>query len=414
MESPQTPTMEYSTVSLFARDDLLGSLYQPAKSSQHASVSDGWGEGVLSSTKSEPPSPTSDYQGSSPFGSEWLDTRVDLLDYLAGPELEGLQHDDEFVVVSNDKLVLTDPTAHAVQVLKSIAEDQNALLEQEAKDSITVSSSAQQACRITAASPSEQLESSVEILQSDLLDLFPETLDENVVDPSSILTPMSPEDIDDILSSGPCSPDNTMDSSVESSFSDVGLSLGSLDSSNEVTDMHTVDLGEDLVQLLEQVQVPASPPVVISINAQSPQYFPETTQSPIYSPQYSPSINQSPVYSPEYSPPSSPEPSLSYRSKPYERPRKPGSKKGLPREVIQQERKMRKKQQNKDAATRYRQKKKEEQSLINDECDVLEARNSVLHDKVDSMTKEINYLKDLLAEVYAAKGLKLKLPISAS
>merc|ERR1719435_385755 len=110
-----------------------------------------------------------------------------------------------------------------------------------------------------------------------------------------------------------------MDSSVESSFSDVGLSLGSLDSSNEVTDMHTVDL----VQLLEQVQVPASPPVVISINAQSPQYFPETTQSP--------------VYSPEYSPPSSPEPSLSYRSKPYERPRKPGSKKGLPREVIQQE-----------------------------------------------------------------------------
>jgi len=97
------------------------------------------------------------------------------------------------------------------------------------------------------------------------------------------------------------------------------------------------------------------------------------------------------------------------RPRPYERPRKPG-KPGLSKDVIQQERKMRKKQQNKDAATRYRQKKKAEANGVGDECGELEARNNELHESVDTMTKEIQYLKDLLAEVYEAKGMKLTFP----
>merc|ERR1711884_263909 len=128
-----------------------------------------------------------------------------------------------------------------------------------------------------------------------------------------------------------------------------------------------------------------------------------TSSAPSASPAYS-------YYSDDPSdPPYSPTQELRtpvFRSKPYERPRKPGSSKGLPKEVIQQERKMRKKQQNKDAATRYRQKKKVEQSIVDRECEELEAKNVKLHDKVDSMTKEIQYLKDLLREVYKAKGLK--------
>lgn len=69
------------------------------------------------------------------------------------------------------------------------------------------------------------------------------------------------------------------------------------------------------------------------------------------------------------------------------------------------DRKQRKKQQNKDAALRYRMKKKEENSSITAECDELEEKNRQLKEKVDTMTREINYLKSLMAEVYKAKGL---------
>lgn len=67
------------------------------------------------------------------------------------------------------------------------------------------------------------------------------------------------------------------------------------------------------------------------------------------------------------------------------------------------DRKQRKKQQNKDAALRYRMKKKEESSSISTECEQLEERNRQLKDKVDTMTREIDYLKSLMAEVYKAK-----------
>ena len=67
------------------------------------------------------------------------------------------------------------------------------------------------------------------------------------------------------------------------------------------------------------------------------------------------------------------------------------------------DRKQRKKQQNKDAALRYRYKKRSEQDILNSEADELESKNKVLREKVDSMTREIQYLKDLMAEVHKAK-----------
>jgi len=307
---------------------------------------------------------------------------VDLLDYLAGPELEGLQHEEPVFVCSEP---VEDPTARAVQVLKSIAEDQSALLESSSTSNLPTISQA--------ASPA----AIVETTNTDFLDLFPEVLDESVVDsaldPDSILAPMSPEDIDNILSSGPCSPESVPVSYSPICVEDSGFasSLSSvLDESTEVqvpcetASIEGVGIGADILQLLHQVQAnqPVSPPPQV----------PEAHQ---------PLASYTPVSSPE------PMPVTSYRSKPYERPRKPGTNKGLPKEVIQLERKLRKKQQNKDAATRYRQKKKLEKTEINGECEILESRNAVLHEKVDSMTKEIRYLKDLLAEVFAAKGLTL-------
>jgi len=81
--------------------------------------------------------------------------------------------------------------------------------------------------------------------------------------------------------------------------------------------------------------------------------------------------------------------------RPYERPGKPG-KPGLSKKLIQEERMRRKKQANKDAAARYRQKKKNEAYNVDHICTELEARNIELHERVDSMRKEIQYLKELL------------------
>lgn len=72
------------------------------------------------------------------------------------------------------------------------------------------------------------------------------------------------------------------------------------------------------------------------------------------------------------------------------------------------DKKLRKKQQNKDAATRYRQKKKIEQDTVNVDLEQLEERNGHLKDKVDQMTKEIRYLKNLLVDVHKAKLKKQK------
>jgi hypothetical protein len=61
----------------------------------------------------------------------------------------------------------------------------------------------------------------------------------------------------------------------------------------------------------------------------------------------------------------------------------------------------RKKEQNKTAALRYRQKKRSEHGCVATEYEVLETRNTELKTKVSDMMKEIAYLKDLIAEIYA-------------
>lgn len=70
------------------------------------------------------------------------------------------------------------------------------------------------------------------------------------------------------------------------------------------------------------------------------------------------------------------------------------------------EKKLKKMEQNKTAATRYRQKKKSEQEVLSAECSELEQRNRELAEKADGISREIQYLRDLMEEVRSAKNRK--------
>lgn len=69
------------------------------------------------------------------------------------------------------------------------------------------------------------------------------------------------------------------------------------------------------------------------------------------------------------------------------------------------EKKERKRAQNKNAATRYREKKRAEANVVFDEQSKMEDKNRDLKDKVTLLTREIQYMKELLIEVYKTKGL---------
>lgn len=105
------------------------------------------------------------------------------------------------------------------------------------------------------------------------------------------------------------------------------------------------------------------------------------------------------------SPPTSPTPGSS-RTKPYSKPKSASSSSpkapkvksvsGAPKVV---EKKLKKMEQNKTAATRYRQKKRVEHELLTEELEELEKKNHELKEKAESISREIQYLKDLMEEV---------------
>lgn len=70
-----------------------------------------------------------------------------------------------------------------------------------------------------------------------------------------------------------------------------------------------------------------------------------------------------------------------------------------------EDRKVRKKEQNKNAATRYRQKKKQEIEEILGEERALHDKNHELQTSYNDIKREIKYLKNLMRELYKAKGL---------
>ncbi|KAF1668404.1 Cyclic AMP-dependent transcription factor ATF-4, partial [Aptenodytes patagonicus] len=99
----------------------------------------------------------------------------------------------------------------------------------------------------------------------------------------------------------------------------------------------------------------------------------------------------------------------SVRSRPYDHPaEKVVSAKMKGEKKI--DKKLKKMEQNKTAATRYRQKKRAEQEALSGECRELEQKNQSLKEKADSLSKEIQYLKDLIEEVRKAKGKRARVP----
>ncbi|XP_068958953.1 cyclic AMP-dependent transcription factor ATF-4 [Petaurus breviceps papuanus] len=104
----------------------------------------------------------------------------------------------------------------------------------------------------------------------------------------------------------------------------------------------------------------------------------------------------SPQHSPSTSTASLTESQPSAHPKPYDRPLEDKKEKKV-------DKKLKKMEQNKTAATRYRQKKRAEQEALSGECRELEQKNEALKEKADALSKEIQYLKDLIEEVRKAK-----------
>ncbi|KAG5284101.1 hypothetical protein AALO_G00022980 [Alosa alosa] len=85
----------------------------------------------------------------------------------------------------------------------------------------------------------------------------------------------------------------------------------------------------------------------------------------------------------------------------------------LPMEVHHGERRQKKRDQNKTAAHRYRQRKRAELDCLEEQLHGLEGKNRELRDKAESVEREIQYVKDLLIEVYKARSQRLKQEASA-
>lgn len=129
----------------------------------------------------------------------------------------------------------------------------------------------------------------------------------------------------------------------------------------------------------------------------------EQSDSGIESISGSPPRVQSPVSSPK------PVAQGATRTKPYSKPDPDavlGKVKTVSGTTKTVDKKTKKMEQNKTAATRYRQKKRVEQEVLMVECNELEKRNNELAEKADSISREIQYLKDLIEEVRSAKNRK--------
>ncbi|XP_006029889.1 cyclic AMP-dependent transcription factor ATF-4 isoform X1 [Alligator sinensis] len=188
------------------------------------------------------------------------------------------------------------------------------------------------------------------------------------------------------------------------------LSPGSLTSTPDHS--FSLDLGSE-VDVLEGDGKPETPTTKVVPKCEREEESPSDNDSGIcMSPESYPGTPQHSSTMPE-SPNNSQFPTVpvcqSVRSKPYDHPvekvvsvKVKGEKK--------MDKKLKKMEQNKTAATRYRQKKRAEQEALSGECRELEQKNQTLKERADSLSKEIQYLKDLIEEVRKAKGKRARVP----
>lgn len=215
-------------------------------------------------------------------------------------------------------------------------------------------------------------------------------------EPSVIVVEDPESDIEDVLSPPPCVPEPQEELEIKSEPATPDPSSTALDSPSSPA--NTLDLGSEVDVLeseVEQVVTSVIPPVrtmvisptrLVLVLAPKKEATPSTT-----------TVTSTPevirVYAPQ----------TPCRSRPYPEPTAPPSSSGSGAKVRltvkSKGRKLKKMEQNKTAATRYRQKKKLEKEGLLEEHTILERKNVELKEKVESMAREIEYLKELMEEV---------------
>uniref|UniRef100_A0A8C7XJW3 Cyclic AMP-dependent transcription factor ATF-4 n=1 Tax=Oryzias sinensis TaxID=183150 RepID=A0A8C7XJW3_9TELE len=176
----------------------------------------------------------------------------------------------------------------------------------------------------------------------------------------------------------------------------------------------TLDLGSEVDVPVSEVK-----PIVASVVPQVPKIVLSLSPARIIlvlAPKSEVSVTTTPEVI-QCSPPTSPTEG-SHRSRPYPKPSPPASPSmvvdegrssraagGTERTTLKspKDKKLKKMEQNKTAATRYRQKKRVEQDSLLAEHAVLERKNVELTEKAESLTREIEYLKELMEEVRQTK-----------
>lgn len=185
-------------------------------------------------------------------------------------------------------------------------------------------------------------------------------------------------------------------------------------SKSAVSSTHTLDLGSeiDVSELMRSSTLLPSPgielnasPFHIVVVLTSKEELSVSSTGDLSDSDSGISVSDSPTRPAD--PAASPNPASSWRTKPYSRP-DPDAASAVTGCVKTKvvEKKLKKMEQNKTAATRYRQKKRSEQEILNAECTDLERRNQELTEKADSISREIQYLKNLMEEVRSAKHRK--------
>jgi len=315
-----------------------------------------------------------------PLDFGWMDSNVDLLQFLTGEEVAPLEPiNPTFVKTVESESVKSTITeadsAIAVEILKSVVEDTTKMLDSGSDPAINESSSQ-------------------DTVLVDWLDGLDEEVSQALTDyvvaedSGPVLSPVTAEDVESVLSSGSSSPSLEVENTVDllsivpmesmdidnldtsSVCSDNSMDSSSMETSSVFSSVHVIQ--SDLETLLAQVKVIPDDHTYQSVVS------PEPAEGPS---------------------------SVSSRSKPYSRKNNSRSSAKPPKEAKIADRHERKKQQNKDAALRYRLKKKQEADVIGNEVSALEERNTQLKDTVEQMTREIKYLKNLLSDVYKAKGI---------
>lgn len=284
-------------------------------------------------------SPRQDLPDLFPASPAWLDTKTDLVDILTGVD-NTLQENVQQVTVDSPPMPLHQQTldAYSGLLLADLSADLiTRPLEEDSGIAVMVHDGATSPAATDAHMDYLDVlnQAGLEQLLADAPDPYTASLFDE-----SILSPVSADEVESILSSSPPSP--SQDATLASLFSGFTSKPVTLD--NE--------------QVGEVLHV--GPQRASREKARSAPYT-------VHSSTPSPAAN----------------------------PRKPKAN-----------RRERKKEQNRTAALRYREKKRSEQDVLQVEADELVEKNKALSDKVDSISREIKYLKDLMAEVQKARSKK--------